>query len=99
MDTLEEIELDPDQIEKVYENVENLGIEITGDIEDELEELKVEEEDLDLTIPEGVALDDPVRMYLKEIGKSSAAYPRGGDRPCRGYGKGDVQARQRLAGS
>ena len=69
MDTLEEIELDPEQIEKVYENIENLGIEITGDIEEELEELKLEEEEIDLTIPEGIALDDPVRMYLKEIGK------------------------------
>jgi RNA polymerase primary sigma factor len=76
MDTLEEIELDPEQIEKVYENIENLGIEITGDIEEELEELKLEEEEIDLTIPEGIALDDPVRMYLKEIGKVALLTPR-----------------------
>lgn len=100
MDTLEEIELDPDQIEKVYENVENLGIEVTGDIEDELEELKLEEEEeteVDLSVPEGVSLDDPVRMYLKEIGKVDLLTAEEETRLAQAMSEGDIHARQRLA--
>jgi RNA polymerase primary sigma factor len=67
MDEIEHIDLSPEQIEKIYEVLESMGIEVIGDpngidvVEEELE--------LDLTIPEGIAIDDPVRMYLKEIGK------------------------------
>ncbi len=97
MDTLEEIELDPDQIEKVYENVENLGIEITGDIDEELEEIKLAEEEIDLTIPEGIALDDPVRMYLKEIGKVPLLSADDETDLAQRMSDGDIEARRRLA--
>ncbi len=65
MDELENIDLGPEQIEKIYEVLESMGIEVIGEPSAE-EEV---EEELDLTIPEGIAIDDPVRMYLKEIGK------------------------------
>jgi RNA polymerase primary sigma factor len=65
MDELEDIDLNPEQIEKIYEVLETMGIDIIGDIQ----EIEVEEEELDLSVPEGIAIDDPVRMYLKEIGK------------------------------
>ncbi len=68
-DALEEIEIEPPQIDAIYENIETMGIEIIGNIDEELEAIKEEETEIDLTIPEGIALDDPVRMYLKEIGK------------------------------
>ena len=68
-DTLEEIDMDVAQIENVYESIENMGIELVGNIEEELANIKEEDTEIDLTVPEGVALDDPVRMYLKEIGK------------------------------
>lgn len=68
-DTLEEIDVDANQIDAIYENIESMGIELVGNIEEELAEIKEEDTEIDLTIPEGVALDDPVRMYLKEIGK------------------------------
>ena len=68
-DALEEIEIEPAQVDAIYENIESMGIEIIGNIEEELEAIKEEETEIDLTIPEGIALDDPVRMYLKEIGK------------------------------
>ena len=45
-----------------------MGIEVQGDM-NEVSGVEEEELDLDLSIPEGVAIDDPVRMYLKEIGK------------------------------
>lgn len=65
MDELDEIELNPEQIEKIYEVLESMGIEVISEIEQDDEE----EEELDLSVPEGIAIDDPVRMYLKEIGK------------------------------
>ena len=65
MDEVEHIDLSPEQIEKIYEVLESMVIEVIGEPSGE-EEV---EEELDLTIPEGIAIDDPVRMYLKEIGK------------------------------
>jgi RNA polymerase primary sigma factor len=62
MDELENVELSPEQIEKVYNVLESMDIEIIGD----MREVEVEEEELDLTIPEGISIDDPVRMYLKK---------------------------------
>jgi len=70
MDSLEEIELDSDDIEKIYEIFNDMDIEIkdkddnTDDSDDDGDEKK-----LDISIPDGVGIDDPVRMYLKEIGK------------------------------
>ncbi len=97
MDTLEEIELEPDQIEKVYESIENMGVEIIGDIEEELEEIKLEETELDLSIPEGISLDDPVRMYLKEIGKVQLLTGSEESELAQRMAEGDIEARRRLA--
>ncbi|MGG7176507.1 RNA polymerase sigma factor RpoD [Clostridium paraputrificum] len=66
MDEIENIDLGPDQIEKIYEVLESMGIEVSGEVNGVAEEL---EEEVDLSVPEGIAIDDPVRMYLKEIGK------------------------------
>ncbi|HSP47748.1 MAG TPA: RNA polymerase sigma factor RpoD [Clostridiaceae bacterium] len=65
LDELQEIELNPEQIDKIYETLEGFSIEIMGDLTDS----ENEETEVDLTVPEGIAIDDPVRMYLKEIGK------------------------------
>ena len=66
----------PDQIEEVFDAFENLGINVLKDDMDEepdpddLEEVEeVNLEDIDVTNIEGVNVDDPVRMYLREIGK------------------------------
>ncbi|MBO8435231.1 MAG: RNA polymerase sigma factor RpoD [Tyzzerella sp.] len=77
MDHLGDIELEGDQIEKVYEYFEAQGIDILGAVDtidpmDPVDSMDVEEDmdkDLDLSLPEGINIDDPVRMYLKEIGK------------------------------
>lgn len=67
-DSLETVELVPEQIEKIYEILESMGIEVLEDTDDFNAE-QLSEEDLDITVPEGISIDDPVRMYLKEIGK------------------------------
>lgn len=64
LDEVENIDLSPEQIEKIYEVLESMGIEVQGAAND----VDIIEE-IDLSVPEGIAIDDPVRMYLKEIGK------------------------------
>lgn len=72
MDMLEEVDLEPEQIEKIYDKLESMGVDIVDEDEDEEEqETDDEKKDSDASILEGVNVDDPVRMYLKEIGKVS----------------------------
>ncbi len=67
----------PEQIDKVFDAFEELGVDILKDddldVEPDLEDLEdvedIKLEDIDLTNIEGVSIDDPVRMYLREIGK------------------------------
>ena len=77
MNVMEEDDLTPDQIDKMYEVFAEKGIDIVGesdqvneneDLDDEENE-KVDEHAINLSVPEGVNIDDPVRMYLKEIGR------------------------------
>ncbi|MCI8419400.1 MAG: RNA polymerase subunit sigma, partial [Oscillospiraceae bacterium] len=88
MDVLDEIELDSEQMEKIYDSLEALSIsigseedilpELPDDLEPPLEEIaEIEEEELvdPNTLVDSFAIDDPVRMYLKEIGKVSLLMP------------------------
>ncbi|HEY8422102.1 MAG TPA: RNA polymerase sigma factor RpoD [Thermoclostridium sp.] len=68
MDAFEKIDLPPDKIERIYDALERMGIDVLPEADDEIEEIDLEE-DPELSIPEGITIDDPVRMYLKEIGK------------------------------
>ena len=75
-DYFKEFNLTPEQIEKVLEYLEANHVDvlrIADDddilIDDEDTEADIEVEKLDLTVPDGVSIEDPVRMYLKEIGK------------------------------
>lgn len=97
MDAFEEVELEPDQIEKIYETVENMGIDVVGDIDAELEDIQLTEEDLDLTLPEGISIDDPVRMYLKEIGKVPLLSADEEIDLAKRMERGDSDAKRRLA--
>ncbi|MDQ2663583.1 MAG: RNA polymerase sigma factor RpoD [Candidatus Eremiobacteraeota bacterium] len=60
-------EVSPEQIDELFEEISGLGIEIMDEQKDEKRETSDEREEE--VIPAGVALDDPVRMYLKEIGR------------------------------
>ena len=103
MDTLEQIDLSPDQIDDVYETLTSNGIEILPDTSEEVAEepegFQVEEEEveIDLTIPEGIALDDPVRMYLKEIGRVPLLSAIEEIELARKVEAGDEYAKRRLA--
>src|SRR5690606_23555603 len=66
MDMLEDVDLEPDQIEKIYEALEALDIDV---IDEDASDDDEDDEDEKVEIPDGVNVDDPVRMYLKEIGK------------------------------
>ncbi len=67
MDALQEVPLSAEQIDEFYESLTEMGIDIVEVIPGVDEPELVDE--LDLTIPDGVSIDDPVRMYLKEIGR------------------------------
>ncbi len=97
MDAFEEIELEPEHVEKIYETLENMGIDVIGDIEAEIEDIQIAEEDLDISIPEGISIDDPVRMYLKEIGKVPLLSADEEIVLAQRMEEGDIEAKRRLA--
>ena len=77
MEELEDVEHDLEQIEKIFEALEGAGVEVTGyldtpefsEIQTEVEQYESAEEMEKMLSQEGLSIDDPVRMYLKEIGK------------------------------
>ena len=77
MEAIDFTDYDIDQLEKLYETLESNGIEVTSyinpaefdDIDTDVEQLESTEEMEKVLSQEGLAIDDPVRMYLKEIGK------------------------------
>ena len=76
VEALGDEDYDIDQIDKLYEDLESNGIEVNyldspdfADIESEIEQYESAEDMEKMLIQEGLAIDDPVRMYLKEIGK------------------------------
>ena len=97
MDAFEEVELEPEQIEKIYETVENMGIDVVGDIDEEIKDLQNVEEEIDLSLPEGISIDDPVRMYLKEIGKVPLLSADEEIELAKRMEKGENEAKRRLA--
>ncbi len=80
-DFFNDMELTPEHMEKVYDYLEANNIDvlrISSDVDDDVDvdidvimsdEEEVDMENIDLSVPEGVSIEDPVRMYLKEIGK------------------------------
>ena len=70
-DAFEKVQIDSDDIDELYKVFEKEGIHLVDkkNSKDDEEEVDVTKEDL--SVPKGVTVDDPVRMYLKEIGKIS----------------------------
>lgn len=69
-EAFEDLEMTVEEVEQLYDKFEKEGIELVEDLDKELEEIEVTKEELeDLSVPEGINIDDHVKMYLKEIGK------------------------------
>ncbi len=90
----------PDQIDKLYEMLEDLNIDvIDDDIEKEVPALEDEAEttDFEISMPENINIDDPVRMYLKEIGKVPLLSATEEVELAKRMGEGDQEAKRKLA--
>lgn len=97
-DAFEEVDITPEQLEKLFDLLEKEGIEIVKDMEKELEEIEVSKEELeDLSVPEGINIDDHVKMYLKEIGKVNLLSADEETDLAKRMAEGDEEAKKKLA--
>ena len=95
---LVEVEVTTDQLEKIYETLENLGVDIIGEMTEVGDrEVQAEAAEEEVPMPEGISTDDPVRMYLKEIGKVPLLTADEEVEIAKRMEAGDAEAKRKLA--
>lgn len=105
MDYFQDTDFEADKMEKVFEFLEGCNIDVKmndddGDVEDDIilsDEDDIDIEKIDLSVPDGIGLEDPVRMYLKEIGKVPLLSAEEEIEYAQRMEAGDEEAKKRLA--